>query len=93
MECCASNNESVAKYSVIELTELPSIKAPQLPEIEYHFITNNALPSTAILPPCPLLKKFFVVSDEEIITSNSTAPLEDPILSLGFVKGRCIRRQ
>jgi O-methyltransferase involved in polyketide biosynthesis len=56
----------------------------------YCFITAT---TSAAAQTCPLLKKFFVVSDEENFTSSSTVPLEDPISSLGFIKGKCIRRQ
>ncbi len=56
----------------------------------YCFISGT---TTTAAQKCPLLKKFFVVLDEENIASISSTPLQDPISSMGFIKGKCIRRQ
>jgi hypothetical protein len=56
----------------------------------YCFISGT---TTAAAQKCPLLKKFFVVLDEENMASISSTPLQDPISSMGFIKGKCIRRQ
>ncbi len=54
----------------------------------YCFITST----TSTAQRHPLFRTFCHVSDDDSVVSNPTASLDEPLSSMGFIKGKCIRR-